>query len=181
MNRYTLSIMLLLCFSFCALAQKTSQSYAGQEAREIKALSSDEVTAYLEGRGMGFAKAAELNHYPGPKHVLDLSEKLKLTQQQISETQTTYDKMHSDAVRIGKEIVESEKKLDSLFSTGAIDENQLVKVVNSIGQLNGELRIIHLRAHLSMKKVLSPTQIGEYDKLRGYDQNHGMKHHQHNH
>lgn len=72
MNRYTFSIMLLLCFSFCARAQKSSQPYAGQETREIKALSPDEVAAHLEGRGMGFAKAAELNHYPGPKHVLDL-------------------------------------------------------------------------------------------------------------
>ena len=44
--------------------------YAGQQTRTIKALSDQEVSDYVEGRGMGSSKAAELNHYPGPAHVL---------------------------------------------------------------------------------------------------------------
>jgi hypothetical protein len=60
--------------------------YAGQQKREIKALSEAEVSAYLDGRGMGLAKAAELNGYPGPAHVLDLAEKLQLTPQQQGTT-----------------------------------------------------------------------------------------------
>jgi hypothetical protein len=48
-------------------AAETSSPYSGQETREIKALSRDEISGYLSGDGMGFAKAAELNHYPGPK------------------------------------------------------------------------------------------------------------------
>jgi len=181
MNRYFFSLMVSFNIPFCALAQKTSQSYAGQEAREIKALSPDEVTAYLEGHGMGFAKAAELNHYPGPKHVLELAEKLKLTQEQISETQAIYDKMHSEAIHAGNEIIAHEMNLDSSFAAGTINDAQLAVLVNEIARLQGEARIIHLRAHLSMKKMLTPAQIGEYDKLRGYDQPSGMKHHQHNH
>ena len=39
--------------------------YTGQEKREIRALSKEEVHGYLSGDGMGFAKPAELNHYPG--------------------------------------------------------------------------------------------------------------------
>ena len=31
------------------------------------------------GRGMGLALAAELNGYPGPSHVLELADKLKLS------------------------------------------------------------------------------------------------------
>ena len=46
--------------------------YAGEEAREIKALSTAETKSYLSGEGMGLAKAAELNGYPGPSHVLAL-------------------------------------------------------------------------------------------------------------
>ena len=34
-------------------------------------------------RGMGYAKAAELNSYPDPKHVLELSKELDLTKRQI--------------------------------------------------------------------------------------------------
>ena len=45
------------------------RQYAGQQARSIKALDDAEIDTLLNGRGMGLARAAELNHYPGPKHV----------------------------------------------------------------------------------------------------------------
>jgi len=178
MNRIFCVVLVLICLPLCTFGQKTHQSYAGQEARPIKVFAPEEVQAYLEGQGMGLAKAAELNHYPGPKHVLELSEKLQLTSQQISEAQAIYNKMHSEAVRVGKQIVEKEKSLDSLFATAKISDERLVALANDISRRQGELRIIHLRAHLSMKKLLSDAQITEYDKLRGYDQNAGM-HHQH--
>jgi len=180
MNRIVFEVFVLICLPLCAFAQKTHQSYAGQEARAIKALAPDEVQAYLEGQGMGLAKAAELNHYPGPKHVLELSEKLQLTTQQVSEAQAIYNKMHLEAVRVGKQIVNKEKSLDSLFATTKISDEQLVALANDISRRQGELRIIHLRAHLSMKKLLSDAQITEYDKLRGYGQSAGMQH-QHHH
>jgi hypothetical protein len=41
--------------------------YAGQQTGTIKALSDEDITALLKGDGMGFAKVAELNGYPGPK------------------------------------------------------------------------------------------------------------------
>lgn len=91
--------------------------------------------------------------------------------------------MHIEAVRLGKEIVEREKKLDGLFASGEIDEDHLGTLVNEIARLQGELRIVHLRAHLAMKELLSPTQIAEYDNLRGYgrgtkpNQPHDMHHH----
>ena len=44
-------------------------------AAPIKALSDHEVSALLDGHGSGFAKAAELNGYPGPTHVLDLADR----------------------------------------------------------------------------------------------------------
>src|SRR5436305_987981 len=47
--------------------------------RSIKSLTADEIKAYEEGTGHGMAKAAEQNHYPGPRHVLDLSKELKLS------------------------------------------------------------------------------------------------------
>ena len=55
-------------------AEVTSASpYVGLEAREIKALSEEQRQELLDGHGMGLALAAELNHYPGPKHVLELA------------------------------------------------------------------------------------------------------------
>jgi hypothetical protein len=56
------------------------QSYAGQQTRAIKALSSEDIAALRNGEGMGMAKAAELNGYPGPAHVLALAAQLGLTE-----------------------------------------------------------------------------------------------------
>ena len=41
---------------------------------------------FLAGAGMGYAKAAELNSYPGPMHVLELADRLGLTPDQQTKT-----------------------------------------------------------------------------------------------
>jgi hypothetical protein len=65
----------------CASVPSASP-YAGQESRQIKALSAAEIAAYAEGKGQGFAKPAELNGYPGTMHVLELADQLALTSEQ---------------------------------------------------------------------------------------------------
>jgi Spy/CpxP family protein refolding chaperone len=154
-----------------ALAQNSHSPYAGQESREIKALSLEDIEGYLTGQGMGFAKAAELNHYPGPKHVLELAGELQLSEEQITKTKAIYSQMNKEAVLIGELIVEREKALDDLFANQMIDENQLKEMTVEIGNLRGKLRAVHLTAHLQLKKVLFPHQIDRYDLLRGYQGN----------
>jgi hypothetical protein len=62
-------------------------TYAGQQTRAIKALSSQEEQDLRLGRGMGLAKAAELNGYPGPMHT-HLDQTALLSQAQISKYNT---------------------------------------------------------------------------------------------
>src|SRR5690348_16636348 len=57
--------------------------YAGQQHRAIKALSAEEIEGLKNGMGLGIAKAGELNGYPGPLHVLQLRNELKLTPAQL--------------------------------------------------------------------------------------------------
>src|SRR5690242_3488719 len=57
-------------------------AYAGMQAREIKALSDQQLAELRAGRGMGMALPAELNGYPGPVHVLELADALGLTPEQ---------------------------------------------------------------------------------------------------
>lgn len=168
--RLQISFWLAAMFNFSApvLAQNPTPSYAGQQQREIKALSAADIKMYLEGHGMGLAKAAELNHYPGPRHVLDLATELKLSHEQFTKTQQAYNKMHAEAVRFGELIVAKEKQLDSLYTTQKINEAQLRVVVGDIAKLQGDLRFTHLNAHLEMKKILTPAQTAKYDELRGY-------------
>ena len=62
-----------MLMTFSAAVQAADRTYAGLQDREIKALSSQQIGDLREGRGMGMALAAELNNYPGPRHVLDLA------------------------------------------------------------------------------------------------------------
>src|SRR5215831_763132 len=91
-------IVVLGCAPLCWSAEPTSP-YAGQEKQAIKALSGEETQGYLTGSGMGFAKAAELNHYPGPRHVLDLVEPLQLSEEQRHKTQAVFEAMRTEAMR----------------------------------------------------------------------------------
>src|SRR5712671_2878884 len=93
-----------------ALADQPSP-YLGQEQRELKALSPQDVEQYLEGKGMGFAKAAELNHFPGPLHVIELADKLQLTPQQKTQSEKIYSAMQREARTLGAALVDKEREL----------------------------------------------------------------------
>lgn len=159
-----------------ALGQAAS-SYAGQEQREIKALSPQEIHSYRIGEGMGYAKAAELNHYPGPKHVLGLAKELGLSADQIARSEQIRARMLGEAVRLGSAIVEKEGGLDRLFGGGTANAETLAKATKEIAALQGELRAVHLLAHIEMKQVLTPAQITHYDTLRGYAKGQPEHHH----
>ena len=163
-----LMVALVAMIPLLSFAQSGQQQYAGQERREIKALSAAEVEAYLSGQGMGLAKVAELNHYPGPRHVLELAAPLRLSEQQRAETQRAFAEMRGEALRLGRLIVDRERELDDSFARNEIDAARLQTLGRGIALLQGSLRVAHLRAHLEMKRILSPEQIERYDHLRGY-------------
>lgn len=151
-----------------AMAAPAGTPYAGQEQRDIKALSAAEIRDYQAGKGMGFAKAAELNHYPGPAHVLELAAKLKLSAEQEQRTRAIFAAMQKDAIRHGKRLVEKERELDRLFATGAANADRLRSLLAEIGAIQAELRRVHLQAHLDQRAVLTAEQVSRYDTLRGY-------------
>lgn len=151
-------------------------SYAGQEQREIKALSPEEIRDYLAGKGMGLAKAAELNRYPGPAHVLELAGKLRLDAEQRVRSEAIFSAMQADAVRQGRLLVEKERELDRLFSGGGVTSEDLRAALEQIGRLQAEVRRIHLQAHIEQRKVLTEKQIARYEELRGYTSHAGRAH-----
>ena len=180
MLKEALWLLLILILPTHALAQEQRSPYAGEQTRDIKALSADEVRAYLTGQGAGLAKTAELNRYPGPLHVLEFAQQLRLTETEKAKTEQVRAAMLKDATRLGKLIVEKESELDKLFAAGKIDEAQLRSRVAEISKLQGELRVTHLRAHLEMMRVLTPEQTKKYAELRGYESA-GSQHEGHPH
>jgi len=161
-----LSALLVMVLAMPAAAQ--TSGYSGQEGREIKALSAEETADLLAGRGMGAALAAELNHYPGPAHVLQLREQLGLSAEQIHAVQEIFDRMNAAAKPLGAAIVAAEKHLDEAFGSGSVVADTVRGDTAAIAELQGKLRAVHLAAHLETRAVLQPEQISRYDILRGY-------------
>jgi len=147
--------------------------YVGQEVRGIKALSQADVEGLLDGEGTpfgGMAKPAELNGYPGPRHVLDAVDagEFEVTSEQKEQIEALYEEMRSEAIALGEGIINIEKALDDAFASGTITEDFLQEKVLESADLYGQLRIVHLKYHLKMMDILTPQQVAQYNELRGY-------------
>jgi Spy/CpxP family protein refolding chaperone len=172
-------VFITLILGSLALSLHAQSPYSGQQTREIKALSQSEIEGYLSGKGMGLAKAAELNSYPGPKHVLDLADQLELNRDQLAQTQDLFNTMKSEASALGIQLIDKERELDQLYSNHTIDGEQLKLLVADIGELQSGIRYVHLQVHLEQRQLLSKHQTKLYNKLRGYHLNDGEKHSHH--
>ena len=125
---------------------------------------------------MGMAKAAELNGYPGPLHVLALARDLRLAETQVSQVTAIRNRMSAAALPLGAELIEREHLLDRLFGQDQITPEQLMAETAAIGEVQGRLRAVHLAAHLETRAILSPEQMARYKMLRGYDGTDGSAH-----
>lgn len=157
-----------LAFGGCAGESTVPSPYAGSEMREIKALDPAEVAGLLAGEGQGFALAAELNGLPGPRHVLDAAEALELSAAQSARVQAIFDAMSAEAIRLGTALVEGEHELDRILATPDPRADTVAARTIALGQLRGELRNVHLQAHLETTPLLSHAQRQRYRELRGY-------------
>lgn len=160
--------MLFTLGAAAASAGEARSPYAGEEAREIRALSPAQIEGLLAGKGLGYAKSAELNRYPGPAHVLELQAELGLSQVQLEATRAVHARMQARAKDLGARVVAAEAALEQRFRDGSITEDGLRAALASIGRLQAELRGVHLLAHLEQRRVLTVEQVARYMHLRGY-------------
>jgi Spy/CpxP family protein refolding chaperone len=176
MIRTHLLALFLAASSVPALAQHhhapAGSPYAGFEKREVKALSDQQVADLKAGRGMGYALAAELNGYPGPSHVLELGEKLSLTEAQRRRIQDLFDAMKAETIPLGERLIAQEAELDRQFSGRTATTASLSEATAAIGATHGALRAAHLKYHLRTVGVLTPDQVEMYNELRGYSGHH---------
>ena len=142
--------------------------YASRTARPIKALSAQQIDDLRNGRAMGQSTPAELNGYPGPKHVLELADQLGLTPQQQAKASALFEQMHAEAVPLGERHIAEEAALEALFADRRATLDATTTVVAAIGRTQAELRLAHLKYHLLMAEAMTPDQIRWYAALRGY-------------
>jgi Spy/CpxP family protein refolding chaperone len=168
MHTFKRAVILMSAFAFVAAASAADKPYAGLETRRIKALSDQEIADYLQGHGMGASKVAELNHYPGPRHVLDQSDELGLSATQLAKANEIWQAMDVKARALGETIVAKEAALETSYASGEATPADTRAVLDEVARLQADLRYTHLSAHLAMRSLLSSDQIAKYDALRGY-------------
>jgi hypothetical protein len=113
-------------------ANNTISKYTGQEDRIIKSLSPEDIESLQIGTGDAFggmAKLADLNGYPGPRHVLDLANELELSNGQKANITTIFDDMKKKAVDLGEEIVNVEKIANEGFINKTITDSQMKQLI----------------------------------------------------
>jgi Spy/CpxP family protein refolding chaperone len=142
--------------------------YAGLQQRDIKALSEQQIADLRAGRGMSLALPAELNGYPGPAHALELADPLRLSPEQRAKTQALFDTMQQEARTLGEQVIAAERALDRLFKDRRVAPESLAAATSRAAAAHGQLRESHLRYHLAMMDVLTPEQVTQYNRLRGY-------------
>lgn len=160
-------------------AETQDSPYSEQLDNEVRGLSEEEITDLKAGNGMGLARPAELNGYPGPSHVLELDEELNLTDEQRAEIQTTFDAMQDEAQKVGQALLANYTELDEAFQNRTITETELETRVATIEDLWRKLRLVHLETHLDTPDVLTDEQTQRYHELRGYGQMDSGDHDEH--
>ena len=168
--RLILAVMAMIALAGPATAQHQHgpSPYAGMQQRPVKALSDQQIADLRAGRGMGLALAGELNGYPGPSHVLELADQLRLTAEQRQRIQQLFDAMKAEAIPVGEKLIAQESALDREFAEKRIAPASLILLTAQIGESQGQLRAVHLKYHLVTAELLTTHQNQRYAELRGY-------------
>lgn len=172
----SLALLVVAGAPLAASAQKGSGSGSGAapgsatKARPlpsaVSALSPEDIAALKQGRGMGFALAAELNGWPGPAHVLELDAELRLSGDQKARVKAIFEAMKKKAIAGGTVYIAAEERLADAFRSGAAQAVTLARLVRQAEEARADLRLVHLIAHLETAQLLSADQRRRYQELR---------------
>lgn len=149
-------------------ATASESPYAGMETRPVKALSDSDLADLRAGKGMRLALPGELNGYPGPRHVLDLADRLQLTDDQKKTVSALFAEMQTGARTLGHRVIEAERALDRAFAESRIDAAALDRLTADAAGRWAELRSHHLVYHLKTRALMTEQQVAAYNELRGY-------------
>jgi Spy/CpxP family protein refolding chaperone len=119
-----------------------------------------------QGLGAGMAFAADQNGYPGPRHVLELKDRLALTTEQEARITALETAMFADARPKSARLLDAEARLRALFAAGTADEARVRTAVAEVERARTEVRLVHLLTHLQTRAVLTDEQRRRYHDAR---------------
>ena len=149
-----------------ALAQHGSQQHGQGQGHQAAKACIDEFNQVVgEGRGFGLGFAADQNGYPGPMHVLELKDRLRLTADQEAKVRELRAAVLADLPKSTR-LLEAERRLERLFAQGAATEPAVRAAVVEVEQARTEVRLVHLLAHVRARDLLTEEQRRIYHEAR---------------
>ena len=119
-----------------------------------------------QGLGAGLAFPADQNDYPGPRHVLELKDVLRLTPQQAERMEALQTSMFAASRPASSRLLEAEAQLRRLFADGRADEPGVRAAVAETERAWTEVRLAHLLVHLQTRALLTEEQRRLYREAR---------------
>lgn len=119
-----------------------------------------------DGRGFGLAFVADQAGFPGPLHVLELKDRLRLSANQEAATRALLEQMYAASRPKSARLLDAEARLAKLFATGRPDEATVKKAVDEVETARADVRMVHLAFHLKMRDALTDEQRRLYHDAR---------------
>jgi len=156
----------LAALAAIAWAQHGHGSVGAEGHQVAQACATEFEKVVSDGRGFGLAFAADQNGYPGPMHVLELRDRLKLTADQATKMQELMHAMFAESRPQGARLLEAEAKLRRLFADRTADEAAVRGAVGEVERARSEVRLAHLLTHLKTRDLLTEDQRRIYHEAR---------------
>ena len=119
-----------------------------------------------DGRGFGMAFVADQQGYPGPLHVLELKDRLRLSRDQEAKAEVLLAAMFAESRPKSSRLIDAEAKLRRLFAASRPDEAAVRTAVGEIETARADVRLVHLLFHLKMRDALMDEQRRVYQEAR---------------
>ena len=146
-----------------AWAQHGHGSMGAEGHQVAQACATEFEKVVSDGRGFGLAFAADQNGYPGPMHVLELRDRLKLTADQETRARELMHTMFAESRPKGARLLEAEAKLRRLFADRTADEAAVRAAVAEVERVRSEVRLVHLLTHLPAGAVTASGDVGIFE------------------
>ncbi len=140
---------------------------AGAQGHQVAQTCASEFEKVVgEGRGFGLAFAADQNGYPGPMHILELKDRLKLTADQEGKARELMHAMFTESRPKGARLLDAEARLRRLFAERVADAPAVRAAVAEVERARTEVRLVHLLTHLTTRNLLTEDQRRIYHEAR---------------
>jgi hypothetical protein len=80
-----------------------------------------------------------------------------------------YQNMSNKAKSVGSAIMSLEQNMDEAFANKTMTIENRKLMLDKSADIYGQVRFVHLSAHLDTMQILTTEQIQMYNKMRGYD------------